>query len=201
VVRKPNLLWCETHTCEGKCFLPTWYAIHIEFYLSPCRGGGGGGATTGLAITLNCLLSNSDRQTSFTGDAFVNASNRIHPDTEICNGVGILLLTLEGEDGIHAGIKMLVQGGIGSDIKEGYKTDKFALRLVNSEINSDDFPCNWGSFTEMFFLVGRAPPGTQASIYDVEGAFRCVPMRPEDQRHVVIMWMALLYIDHCFCFG
>lgn len=72
---------------------------------------------------------------------------------------------------------------------------------VNSEIDSGEFPCEWGSFTDAFLLVARAPPGTQAAVFDVEAAFRRVPMRPEDQPHVIVMWLTQLFVDHCFCFG
>jgi hypothetical protein len=72
---------------------------------------------------------------------------------------------------------------------------------VNSEIDSSDFPCKWGSFTDAYLFVARAPPGTQASVFDVEAAFRRIPMRPKDQVHGVVMWMDKFFVDHCFCFG
>lgn len=72
---------------------------------------------------------------------------------------------------------------------------------VNSEIDADDFPCDWSSFTDAFLMVARAPPGTEAAVFDVEAAFRRIPMRPEDQPHVVVMWLAKFFVDHCFCFG
>jgi hypothetical protein len=72
---------------------------------------------------------------------------------------------------------------------------------VNSEIDSSDFPCEWGSFTDAYLFVARAPPGTEAAVFDVEAAFRRIPMRPSDQPHVVVMWLDKFYVDHCFCFG
>lgn len=43
---------------------------------------------------------------------------------------------------------------------------------VNSEITSDDFPCKWGTFAQCYFLVAKAPPGTQAAQFDVDAATR-----------------------------
>jgi hypothetical protein len=72
---------------------------------------------------------------------------------------------------------------------------------VNSEINSDDFPCKWGSFSEAYLFIAQAPLGTQAAVFDVEATFRRILMWPEDQVHGIVMWLEDFYIDHCFCFG
>jgi hypothetical protein len=33
---------------------------------------------------------------------------------------------------------------------------------VNSQINKDDFPCDWGSFAQCYLIIARAKAGTQA---------------------------------------
>lgn len=38
-----------------------------------------------------------------------------------------------------------------------FPRDDPTLTSVNSEINSDDFPCEWGSFAQCYFLVAKAP--------------------------------------------
>lgn len=72
---------------------------------------------------------------------------------------------------------------------------------VNSEINSDDFPCEWGSFAQCYFLVAKAPPGTQVAVFDVDSAYRNIPVHPEDQCHFCVSWEGQVYIDHCVAFG
>lgn len=72
---------------------------------------------------------------------------------------------------------------------------------VNSEINSDDFPCEWGTFPQCYFLVASAPIGTQAAVFDVEAAYRNIPIAPVDQPHFCLSWEGNIYIDHCAPFG
>lgn len=72
---------------------------------------------------------------------------------------------------------------------------------VNSEINSDDFPCEWGTFAQCYFLVVKAPPGSQVAVFDVDSAYRNIPVHPEDQHHFCIAWDNKFYIDHCVAFG
>jgi hypothetical protein len=38
------------------------------------------------------------------------------------------------------------------------------IASVNSQINKDDFPCDWGSFAQCFLIIARAKDGTQASL-------------------------------------
>ena len=35
---------------------------------------------------------------------------------------------------------------------------------INSWINSDKFPCTWGTFSTVFLLMAHLPPGSQASV-------------------------------------
>lgn len=41
----------------------------------------------------------------------------------------------------------------------------------NSFIDPSRFKCDWGTFTNCFLIVARAPAGTQASVFDVDKAF------------------------------
>lgn len=72
---------------------------------------------------------------------------------------------------------------------------------VNSEINSDDFPCEWGTFAQCFFLVAVAPVGTQVAVFDVDSAYRNIPIAPSEQVHFCISWGDQIYVDHCVAFG
>ena len=49
---------------------------------------------------------------------------------------------------------------------------------INTIIDSKKFQCAWGSFSECYLLVADAPVGTQAAVFDVEAAFRNIPIHP-----------------------
>lgn len=57
---------------------------------------------------------------------------------------------------------------------------------VNSDINSDDFPCEWGTFAEVVILVMDVPPGTEAATLDVDAAFCRVPITPAQQNYFIV---------------
>lgn len=82
-----------------------------------------------------------------------------------------------------------------------FPRDSEPVPSVNSFINSDDFPCEWSSFAHCYVLVSRAPPGTQAAVFDVESAYRIIPVHPTDQPLCCIQFNDLIYIDHCLAFG
>lgn len=75
------------------------------------------------------------------------------------------------------------------------------MHSINSGINSDDFPCEWGTFSEIALIVMDAPPGTEAATLDVDAAFRLCPILPSQQPFFVVMWKMLFYIDHNAPFG
>lgn len=75
------------------------------------------------------------------------------------------------------------------------------VQSVNSEINSDDFPCEWGTFAQCYFLVAKAPAGTQVAVFDVDSAYRNIPIHPDDQPHFCVSWNDRIYVDHCVAFG
>lgn len=75
------------------------------------------------------------------------------------------------------------------------------MHSINSEIDVDAFPCEWGTFSEMVLLVMDAPPGTEAATLDVDAAFRRCSIIPSQQQFFVVMWQGLCYIDHCAPFG
>lgn len=72
---------------------------------------------------------------------------------------------------------------------------------VNSEINIDDFPCDWGLFDQVVGIVISAPPGTQAATFDVDSAYRNIPVHPLDRAHTVVMWEDAFYVDLNVPFG
>ena len=57
---------------------------------------------------------------------------------------------------------------------------------INSHIDSDAFPCTWGTFFAVALLISRLPPGSQASIRDVAEAYRTIPVAPAQWPGLVI---------------
>jgi hypothetical protein len=72
---------------------------------------------------------------------------------------------------------------------------------INSQINIEDFRCNWGTFNDVRDIVVNAPAGTEAATLDVDSAFRCCPIRPSQQQNFVVQWNGSYYIDHNAPFG
>lgn len=76
-----------------------------------------------------------------------------------------------------------------------------SLSSVNSQINIDDFRCDWGTFNDIRSIVMDAPPGSEAATLDVDSAFRCCPILPSQQHNFIIHWNDSFYIDHNAPFG
>ncbi|KAF5343355.1 hypothetical protein D9758_014175 [Tetrapyrgos nigripes] len=72
---------------------------------------------------------------------------------------------------------------------------------VNSLIDTNKFQCAWGTFSECWLLVANAPPGTQASVFDVDAAFRNIPIHLSTRNFVALMFDGLIYLDQCLNFG
>ena len=75
------------------------------------------------------------------------------------------------------------------------------LPSINSEIDSDLFQSDWGSFSNCLLRVLNAPPGTEVAVFDVDAAHRRMPVAPEDRLHVCIAWNGKVILDFCCCFG
>ena len=57
------------------------------------------------------------------------------------------------------------------------------VQSINSAINSQDFPCTWGTFSTICLVIYCLPPGSQASIRDVSKAYRTIPVHHSQWRH------------------
>jgi hypothetical protein len=57
---------------------------------------------------------------------------------------------------------------------------------INSQIDSDEFPCTWGTFSTVALIIARLPPGSQASVRDVAEAYRTIPASPSQWPGLVI---------------
>ena len=57
---------------------------------------------------------------------------------------------------------------------------------INSHIDSDKYPCTWGTFATVSLLISRLPHGSQASVRDVAEAYRTIPVAPGQWPGLVI---------------
>ena len=75
---------------------------------------------------------------------------------------------------------------------------------INSQVDSDLFPCTWGTYATTCTLIHSLPPGCQGATRDVAEAYRTIPLHPSQ-------WPALVVrigenpptfaVDTALCFG
>jgi hypothetical protein len=76
------------------------------------------------------------------------------------------------------------------------------ITSINHHIESDKFPCTWGTFSTVCLLISRLPPGTQAAVRDVKEAYRTVPLHHSQWPGIVIRLQEDSFaLDTCNCFG
>ena len=57
-----------------------------------------------------------------------------------------------------------------------YPRNTNVVASVNSDINMEDFRCDWGTFNEIVSIVIEVPPSTTAATLDVDAAYRRCPI-------------------------
>jgi len=57
---------------------------------------------------------------------------------------------------------------------------------INSRLNSDDFPCTWGTFRSVCTLIRSLPKGSQAATRDIAEAYRIIPLHESQWAGVVV---------------
>ena len=74
---------------------------------------------------------------------------------------------------------------------------------INSHINSDEFPCTYGTFETVYLLMARLPDGSQAAVRDVKEAYRTVPLHHSQWPGIVVRLQGedVFAMDTCDCFG
>lgn len=75
------------------------------------------------------------------------------------------------------------------------------LPSVNASINSDDFPTEWGTFSQTAEMILSLPPGCMAATFDITAAYRITPIRPLQQNALCIFWKGKVYVDRAVMFG
>jgi hypothetical protein len=77
------------------------------------------------------------------------------------------------------------------------------IHSINSTIDSNSFPCTWGTFPIVSLLFSRLLPGSQAAVHNVAEAHRTIPIDPAQWPGLVVQLPGLdaFNIDTCNCFG
>ncbi|KAF5377916.1 hypothetical protein D9615_006695 [Tricholomella constricta] len=60
------------------------------------------------------------------------------------------------------------------------------FQSINYSIDSDLFPCTWGTFPTVCTTIWHLPPDSQASIRDVAEAYRSIPIKPSQWPGLVV---------------
>lgn len=60
------------------------------------------------------------------------------------------------------------------------------LTSINFGIQSNEFPCTWGTFSTVAFIIHNLPKGSQACTRDVAEAYRTIPARPDQWPGLVV---------------
>ncbi|KAF5384772.1 hypothetical protein D9615_001263 [Tricholomella constricta] len=86
-------------------------------------------------------------------------------------------------------------------VDHSYPRDNPLISSVNARIDSKRFQCAWGTFSACYLLVADAPPDTEASVFDVDAAFRNIPTRPAHRLFTAIVINGLVHLDARLNFG
>jgi hypothetical protein len=82
-----------------------------------------------------------------------------------------------------------------------YPRNHSSQHSINSKIDVSWFKTDYATFSECYLYVANAPPGSQAAVYDVDAAYRRMPIAPEDQIYVCLHFDGSIHLDHNACFG
>lgn len=73
---------------------------------------------------------------------------------------------------------------------------------INSSVNSDDFPCTWGTFDTICTIMRLLPPGSQAATRDIAEAYRTIPLHESQWPAAVVQLPdGEFCVDTCMSFG
>ena len=57
---------------------------------------------------------------------------------------------------------------------------------INAHLDSDDFPCTWGTFHTVCTLIRSLPQGSQAAVRDIAEAYRIIPLHESQWAGVAV---------------
>ncbi|KAL5487503.1 hypothetical protein ACEPAI_5611 [Sanghuangporus weigelae] len=87
--------------------------------------------------------------------------------------------------------------------KQRLRSPSSSVSSIYSHIDSDLFPCTWGTFLTASLLILHLPPGSQGSCRDVADAFRTIPMAPDQWPGIVVRLSESdqFALNNANCFG
>lgn len=60
------------------------------------------------------------------------------------------------------------------------------VRSINHALDSDTFPCTWGTFSTICTLINDLPPNSQGACRDIAEAYRIIPLAPNQWPGMVV---------------
>ncbi|KAE8262204.1 hypothetical protein A4X03_0g2633 [Tilletia caries] len=72
---------------------------------------------------------------------------------------------------------------------------------INSQIDSDNWPCTWAGIAVAIWQVLQLPITAQAGARDVRSAYRTIPLHPAQWPAAVVQWDGNFYVDKALAFG
>ena len=72
---------------------------------------------------------------------------------------------------------------------------------VNTQIDPNEFPTEWGTFDITSCLIFQLPDGCQAATFDISSVYRITPVRPDQQWVPVVRWDSKFFVDRALPFG
>lgn len=67
-----------------------------------------------------------------------------------------------------------------------YPHNNLPCPSINAYIDSANFPCTFGTFNTICFIINSLPPGSQVSTRDVADAYRIIPLHPSQWPGLVV---------------
>ena len=82
------------------------------------------------------------------------------------------------------------------------------VQSINSSIESDLYPCSWGTFSSIAVIVRSLPPGSLGACRDVSEAYRIIPLAKDQWPGIVVrleedshLYPRPFALNTCTCFG
>lgn len=77
------------------------------------------------------------------------------------------------------------------------------ISSINSRVDSDSFPCTYGTFSTICLSIWRLPPGSQGAVRDVAEAYRTIPLHHSQWAGLAVRLPGedSFAVDTAFCFG
>jgi len=81
-----------------------------------------------------------------------------------------------------------------------FPQDNADIPSVNAGVDPDCFPTEWGTFNDMADLILSLPDGCVAATFDIASAYRIIPIRPNQQWALCILWCGCVYVNRALMF-